>query len=390
MSKNKENYIPEVIKIILVGYCGVGKTSIINRFYCRKFEDCMTTVAMNFVEKKIDICGKTLTLKIWDTAGQEKFRSCNKLFIKNSNIVVFVYSITSKESFEDLNYWYETIQKELGEKPLLSIVGNKVDLIDNEEVSEDEGKELANKWDAFYGQLSAKCDQKGIDIFFEKLLNLFLEKKRGIYLRNDSITINIDNRENTKKGCCLGKPNKANQEIDINIIFFGEKDESNNIKSIIKTIIGNGKTTQININENININKYQYKYKSNKKIINANFFEMNEECINSDEIKLDSIIQNCKIFYLVFDMNKRENFNDLNKYIETINKCKEGKNFINILGVTDSRTSKTHKADNESVTNEEAIKFSNDFGGNFKEVSINDKNILQSLLKTNIDNYLNY
>ncbi len=117
---------------------------------------------------------------------------------------------------------------------------------------------------------------------------------------------------------------------------------------------------------------------------------MNEECINSDEIKLDSIIQNCKIFYLVFDMNKRENFNDLNKYIETINKCKEGKNFINILGVTDSRTSKTHKADNESVTNEEAIKFSNDFGGNFKEVSINDKNILQSLLKTNIDNYLNY
>ena len=350
----------------------------------------MTTVAMNFVEKKIDICGKTLTLKIWDTAGQEKFRSCNKLFIKNSNIVVFVYSITSKESFEDLNYWYETIQKELGEKPLLSIVGNKVDLIDNEEVSEDEGKELANKWDAFYGQLSAKCDQKGIDIFFEKLLNLFLEKKRGIYLRNDSITINIDNRENTKKGCCLGKPNKANQEIDINIIFFGEKDESNNIKSIIKTIIGNGKTTQININENININKYQYKYKSNKKIINANFFEMNEECINSDEIKLDSIIQNCKIFYLVFDMNKRENFNDLNKYIETINKCKEGKNFINILGVTDSRTSKTHKADNESVTNEEAIKFSNDFGGNFKEVSINDKNILQSLLKTNIDNYLNY
>ena len=69
---------------------------------------------MNFVEKKIYINDKYYDINIWDTAGQEIYRSCNKLFIKNSNIVIFVYDITNKKTFVELDYWYKIIEDELG------------------------------------------------------------------------------------------------------------------------------------------------------------------------------------------------------------------------------------------------------------------------------------
>jgi len=73
----------DAIKIILVGNAGVGKTAIINRYYKNTFSEKMEpTISMNFIEKKLNIDGKDITLNIWDTAGQEKYRSCNKLFIK--------------------------------------------------------------------------------------------------------------------------------------------------------------------------------------------------------------------------------------------------------------------------------------------------------------------
>ena len=93
----------EEIKIILIGNSGVGKTAIINRYYNNSFDINMeSTISMNFVGKKININGKYYDLNIWDTAGQEAYRSCNKLFIKNSNIVIFVYDITNKKTFIDL------------------------------------------------------------------------------------------------------------------------------------------------------------------------------------------------------------------------------------------------------------------------------------------------
>ena len=79
-NKNKNNL--ETIKIILVGNSGVGKTAIINRYYTNSFiNEMISTISMNFIEKKIIIDGKCYILNIWDTVGQEQYRSCNKLFI---------------------------------------------------------------------------------------------------------------------------------------------------------------------------------------------------------------------------------------------------------------------------------------------------------------------
>ena len=236
MSNIKENDIPDAIKIILLGSSGVGKTSIINRFHSNDFKKNTTpTIAMNFIEKKLIINGKILTINLWDTAGQEKYKSINKLFIKNSNIVILVYGINSKDSFNELNFWYEFIENELGEMPFLCLVANKIDLVEMEEVSEEEGKELANKWGAFYAQLSAKCDEGGINKFFTDALTLFINGNKGYLPIRESIIIQKGS-ERRNHGCC-GEV-KLNKEKNIKIIFFGGKGSSMYIKRIIKAIIG--------------------------------------------------------------------------------------------------------------------------------------------------------
>ena len=390
MSNNKKNDIPDTIKIILVGNSGVGKTSIINRFHNNSYKDNISaTIAMNYVEKKVKIKGKKLTINIWDTAGQEKYKSVNKLFIKNSNIVIFVYGINSKESFNELTYWHECIDKELGEIPLLCLVGNKVDLVEMEEVKEEEGQELANQWGAFFAQLSAKCDAEGINTFFTEILSLFINNKRGIFPRNDSITINNSNGKKSQ-GCCGGdNSDKEKKEINDKMAFFGGKGTSFSIKNIIKTILGNENGTPKN--EYITLYQYQYKYEK-KRIINLNIFEIDEgclNCLNENDNELNDIIKNCKIFFLVFDMGQKESFNDLKQYIEKINKNKnnKGKNIIYFLGISDESIINNG---NEGITNEEAKKLANDIGGNFKKISLDDKNLFQSLIKSNIENYLNY
>ena len=138
MSNKKKPEEKTILKVILVGNAGVGKTAIINRFYKNSFtENMLPTIAMNYIEKKIIIEGQKIYLSIWDTVGQEEYKSCNKLFIKNSNIVILVYDITRKISFNDLDYWHETIENELGENPYLALAGNKVDLIEEEEVNKE-------------------------------------------------------------------------------------------------------------------------------------------------------------------------------------------------------------------------------------------------------------
>ena len=170
MSENVES-----IKIILIGNSGVGKTAIINRFDLDKFnleED--STISSSFIVKKIDIDGKELILNLWDTAGQEKFRALNKLFIKNSNIIIFVYDVTVRESFEQLKFWYELVTDEINEGVVLGLAGNKVDKTQEDDIEEQvsklEGKKLAKKWDAHFSLLSAKLDKLGIDNFFIKLV----------------------------------------------------------------------------------------------------------------------------------------------------------------------------------------------------------------------------
>ena len=107
MSEEKKD---NSFKVVLLGESGVGKTCIIDRFINDKFElDTLPTKAASFGAKTITIDeneGKSLQFNIWDTAGQEKFRSLSRIFYKDASAAILVYDITNKKSFEEIkNYW---------------------------------------------------------------------------------------------------------------------------------------------------------------------------------------------------------------------------------------------------------------------------------------------
>ena len=152
-SKNNNNSedLNNNIKIILLGDSAVGKTAIINKFDKDIFnQNNPSTYFPNFIEKRMIIDGKKVTINVWDTAGQEKFRSVSKLFVKNAKIVILVYDITCLESFQNLNFWYEFLSNELEQKVVIGLAGNKIDKISDEdfkeEVPDDMAKKCASDW----------------------------------------------------------------------------------------------------------------------------------------------------------------------------------------------------------------------------------------------------
>ena len=161
------------IKIILLGDTGVGKTTIINRYINNEFtEENLVTLGSSFATKEVKKNKINYRLKIWDTTGQEKYHSLTSLFVKGSNIVILVYSIDSFSSFENLNFWYNSIKEQLdGKNYILAIVGNKKDLINDIIVTEEQGKNYANDVKGVFRLISAKEEQESINKLFDELLD---------------------------------------------------------------------------------------------------------------------------------------------------------------------------------------------------------------------------
>ena len=205
MSKKEEkDDEEEAIKVILLGESGVGKTNLINISTGKKFDESeATTSVSSFSIRKIKIKKKEYTLNLWDTIGQEKFRQFTKLFYNNSKIVIFVYDITSLESFQELNYWVEDIKKALGDTIVKGVVGNKTDLFLNEKIKDSEGLEFANSINAKFLAISAKEDmpEKFAD-YLKDLVNDYLSSQ----FRKRSKTINLSKKsaseQDKKNNCC--------------------------------------------------------------------------------------------------------------------------------------------------------------------------------------------
>ena len=195
----------EEIKVILLGESGVGKTNLINISIGAEFnENEVTTSNSTFAKKKLTVRGKNHYVKLWDTIGQEKLRSLTQLFYRDSKIVIFVYDITHKDTFEELkNYWVKDVEEKLGKDIIKGIVGNKIDLFMNEQVTQEEGEEYAKSIDAEFIVTSAKTEGPKK---FEELLTKLYEKYLTKIGDNqpDHKKIIIKNQKKGKANCMHG------------------------------------------------------------------------------------------------------------------------------------------------------------------------------------------
>ena len=166
----------ESVKIALLGSVGVGKTSIIVRYVDDAYNDnSLSTDGVGYSQKFMKINDKSLRLDVWDTSGQEQYRSLGKHFYKDAYIIGLVYDITKNDSFEDIKkIWYNDL-KQFGEKfTVLAIVGAKSDCYEQEKVSENDARAYAKEIGAIFQLTSAK-DNIGIKELFENLVKLYLD-----------------------------------------------------------------------------------------------------------------------------------------------------------------------------------------------------------------------
>ncbi|MCQ2816333.1 MAG: GTP-binding protein [archaeon] len=173
----------KVCKVVLVGDSGVGKTCMISRYIYNQFkEQSDSTLGASFASKTIVLPkGQKVQLDIWDTAGQEKFRSVNKFFYKDAVIGILVYDITRMDSFKSVKeFWHDELKNEGAPDIVMALAGNKSDLFADEQVPETVAREYADEIKAPFSLTSAS-ESTGIDELFKAVV--------GKYLGDDSITL---------------------------------------------------------------------------------------------------------------------------------------------------------------------------------------------------------
>ena len=208
ITKKKE--IPKY-KIIFLGDQGTGKSCILNRFVEDKFDDnYQATIGLDFQSKNVKIDNQDVHLLLYDTAGQEKFRSLIPMYTRDANIIVLVYDITRKESFNHIPDWINGLTNVNFDNVIFALVGNKIDLDDKREVNKDEGIKLAQEKKCIFEEVSAKTAENFSELFYKQLFDEIVNKfKPGINGNDNEITneekIKIDDNKNKKqerKKCC--------------------------------------------------------------------------------------------------------------------------------------------------------------------------------------------
>ena len=176
------------------------------KFAHNKFTDeYQATIGVEFGAKNITFDNQIYRIQIWDTAGQENFRSITRAYYKNSVCAMVVYDITNKESFEHVLNWIQDIKDQSPKTVLIVLVGNKIDLEENRAVSYDEGSEFAIKNGLIFEETSAKTGQGIEEIFLKSAKEIAKKMEENYYDLNSEIC-------GIKRGSIRSKKNNNNDD----------------------------------------------------------------------------------------------------------------------------------------------------------------------------------
>ena len=167
-----------VLKIVILGEGRVGKTSILSKYFYKKFKEGeKSTINPAFYEKEVNHNGKKVQFKFWDTAGQEQFNAISTIYYQGAVGALLVYDVTIFETFQKVEHWVKTLQEVVGKDITFLIAGNKFDLSDKNMIEKNDQavKAYCDKEKCSHIYTSAKTGY-GVDDAFEKLINKVLEK----------------------------------------------------------------------------------------------------------------------------------------------------------------------------------------------------------------------
>lgn len=167
-------------KVVVVGASGVGKTSIVQRLVDGTYsEEGQSTVGVEFKTYTVTTDSETAKFSIWDTAGQERFRSVSKAYFRGASGAVLCYAIDNQSSFAELDSWLNDLQALAAPNAAILMIGNKSDLADERQVTQEEAKDFAQRHNLEYIETSAK-DGKNVSEAFVRLAKTLAERvKQG-------------------------------------------------------------------------------------------------------------------------------------------------------------------------------------------------------------------
>ena len=184
-----------LLKYVVIGDSGVGKSNILLRYINNTFsEEFKTTVGVEFGAKNIEVNNNIYRIQIWDTAGQENFRSIARAYYKNSVCACIVYDITNRTSFQSVQSWIDDCSKQTSKLVLLVLIGNKCDLKDMREVKYEEGEKFAKSHNMIFLETSAKTGENINSIFEKSVAQIdqnIIDKKYDLDNEQNGIRIGI-------------------------------------------------------------------------------------------------------------------------------------------------------------------------------------------------------
>lgn len=189
-----------IIRVVLVGDSSVGKTSILNRLILDKFNNSeQSTVGANYHIYSQEVDGKTIEIQLWDTAGQEKYRSLGPIYFRNSAGALVVFDLTAKETFDNLNSWIDSFTDVAGSDTVICIAANKCDLTENCEVP----LTVVGQWcktKGYHFQPTSALTGEGIPELFHELAVL-IAKSKWMKKKSQIHSQELEPAEQPSEGC---------------------------------------------------------------------------------------------------------------------------------------------------------------------------------------------
>jgi small GTP-binding protein len=344
----------EEIKMILLGEAGCGKTSIISRYTLDKFDsNYFTTYSSTFLTKIFDYKGKKYNINIWDTVGQEKFRSLTKIFIKGTKICLFVYDITNQHSFDELSFWLEQAKQIADKDVVFGMAGNKNDLIGKQQVSDKDAIKFAEDNNIIFGQTSAAKNKSSVDSLLDKLIIKYLENSNPSLVEENSeeARIKLDaktNMEPKKESCSFFKnlfksKKKEDKKAEKKVFSFISKPNDKKTTQKIKiSIVGDVNVGKTNLCKVLFNEKYISQSEKKDNIIYNKTLCFNDKYYDTEIIDFAmgegdvELFKNSDIIICLYVMNNESSYNELiNYWYPFIKKNSGNKNAI--VGIAENK-----------------------------------------------------